>query len=189
MTVNEMLELVDKRQEGFRFMVNSLRELSDPLIVETGCARQENNFLGDGMSTLIWDTLINEMGSGSVHSVDLSTEAVMFAASKVSKKTTLVNGDSIRFLADLESKLDRSIDLLYLDSYDFDVNDPHPSSLHHIFELLAIKKALRPGSLVAVDDNFFHWGKWMGKGLYVSQYMDSVGKPMVHRGYQWIWRW
>lgn len=198
MTVDEMLELVDKRQDGFKLMINAMRQLHEPLIVETGCCREENAFKGDGMSTLIWDGIVNEKNAGQVYSVDLSPEAVIFASNKVGGRTSVFNGDSIQFLSKLEQDLlnaNRTIDLLYLDSYDFDVNNPHPSSLHHIFELLSIKGALRKrsdsrrGTLVAVDDNFFHWGQWMGKGIYVAGYMNAVGKPMVHQGYQWIWEW
>lgn len=191
MELEQMLSLVGHRHDGFTCMVDAMLKLKEPLIVETGCARQVNNWQGDGMSTLIWDR-VAERTNGSVLSVDLSKEAVDFATSLVGPKTKVHASDSVVFLRDLETdliKTGKTIDLLYLDSYDFDVNNPHPSSLHHIFELLTIKQALRPGTLVAVDDNFEHNGHSMGKGAYVSQWMNNVNKHMVYRGYQWIWEW
>jgi predicted O-methyltransferase YrrM len=191
MELEQMLSLVDKRREGFNLMVDATSALESPLIVETGCARQENNFQGDGMSTLIWDAVANRT-NGSVISVDLNPMAVSFASARVGPRTKVYNADSVVLLRDLEIDLIRSgkkIDLLYLDSYDFDAHNPHPSSLHHIFELLSIKQALRPGTLVAVDDNFEHNGQWIGKGAYVAQWMANVNKKMVYRGYQWIWEW
>ena len=191
MELEEMLSLVGIRQNGFRLMVDAMSKLESPLIVETGCARQENNFQGDGMSTLIWDAVANRT-NGKVISVDLNPAAAAFAQSNVGPRATVYNADSVVFLRDLEADLintGKTIDLLYLDSYDFDGENPHPSSLHHIFELLSIKQGLRPGSLIAVDDNFEHNGQWMGKGAYVAQWMANVNKKMVYRGYQWIWEW
>ena len=60
LTLSEMLDRTDKRQPGFNIMIEHLRSCKYPLIVETGVSRQENNFSGDGMSTLIWDAVANE---------------------------------------------------------------------------------------------------------------------------------
>ena len=191
MELEEMLSLVGIRQDGFRLMVDAMSKIQAPLIVETGCAREENNFKGDGMSTLIWDAVANRT-NGIVISVDLSPVAVAFSSSNVGPRTKVYQSDSVALLRDVEADLinsEKKIDLLYLDSYDFDAQNPHPSSLHHIFELLSIKQALRPGTLVAVDDNFEHNGQWIGKGAYVAQWMANVNKKMVYRGYQWIWEW
>ena len=54
MTLDEMIGKTGKRQASFNMMMNHLNKQS-ALIVETGCAREENNFDGDGMSTLIFD--------------------------------------------------------------------------------------------------------------------------------------
>lgn len=186
-----MLERTDKRRPGFECMIDHLRKCQFPLIVETGISRQEDNFFGDGMSTLIWDAVCNEI-QGTVQCVDIDPEACRFAKDRTTDKTMIYCGDSVKFLAAKEveyDKLTRKIDLLYLDSYDIDINNWHPSAQHHIYELLAIKNALRPGSLVAVDDNLIIDGKVIGKGTYVADFMQRVGKPMIYQGYQWIWEW
>jgi hypothetical protein len=87
-------------------------------------------------------------------------------------------------------KIGRKIDVLYLDSFDLDINNWAPSALHHIFELCAIKNALQPGSLIAVDDNLImDDGNHVGKGTFVANWMARAGKKQIHQGYQWIWEW
>lgn len=191
LTLEQMLKRTNQREESFRIMINHLRTNSYPLIVETGISRQEDNYAGDGMSTLIWDTVINDI-DGTLQCVDIDANACRFVKDRVSHRTMIYCGDSVKFLESKEreyEKLSRKIDLLYLDSYDLDINNWHPSAQHHIYELLAIKGALRPGTLVAVDDNLVIDGKHVGKGTYVAEWMDRVGKKMVYRGYQWIWEW
>lgn len=186
-----MYQLLNHRKDGFKLMADKLFTCNSPLIVETGCARQENNFNGDGMSTLIWNA-IAERTSGTVYSVDINQSNVNFAQSKVGPRTIVTCSDSVPWLQNLENTLlseGKTIDVLYLDSYDFEKHNPHPSSLHHILELLSIKRVLKTGSLIAVDDNWHEDGKHIGKGQYVNQWMTSVSKKLVHNGYQMIWEW
>ena len=99
--------------------------------------------------------------------------------------------DSVEFLwqANLNLTLENHyVDLLYLDSFDYESSDPWPSAAHHMKELAAIISRLRPGSLVAVDDNFIVNGQRQGKGAYVYDFMNSIGKTLLHDGYQLIWR-
>lgn len=191
LTLAEMLDRTDKRKEAFEFMIDHLRRCRYPLVVETGICRQEDNYQGDGMSTLIWDAVMQEV-SGTVQCVDINPDACRFAKDRTSDKVMIYCGDSVAFLAAKEreyDKLSRKVDLLYLDSYDLDINNWHPSAQHHVYELLSIKGALRPGTLVAVDDNLVIDGTHVGKGTYVAEWMDRVGKKMVYQGYQWIWEW
>ncbi len=183
--LTDLVNKTTKRAPSFGMMLNHVGAIHEPLIVETGCARQENNFEGDGMSTAIFDTFVNYHG-GEFYSVDINSDNVRFAASR-SKKANLTCSDSVRFLYN-QSKVwvaqNRKIDLLYLDSFDFDRKNPHPSSLHHIFELAAIMPCLREGTMVCVDDNF----DTAGKGSYVKEFMDLIGKERIYTDYQWIWK-
>jgi hypothetical protein len=186
--IEHLQELVNKttfRSPSFAIMINHVMSIHEPLIVETGCARQENNFEGDGMSTAIFDTFVNYHG-GEFYSVDINSDNVRFAASR-SKKVNITCSDSVRFLYN-QSKVwvaqNRKIDLLYLDSFDFDIDNPHPSSLHHIFELAAIMPCLKEGTMICVDDNF----DTAGKGSYVKEFMDLIGKERIYTDYQWIWK-
>ena len=186
-----MLDKTDKRQAGFELMISHLRTCKYPLIVETGVSRTHDNWFGDGQSTLIWNSIATEL-DGTVHCVDINPESCKYARSQCGTKTMIWCADSVNWLAVKEaeySKLNRKIDVLYLDSYDLDLKNWHPSAQHHIYELLAIKGALRPGTLIAVDDNLNIDGKHVGKGTYVAEFMQRIGKEQIHHGYQFIWRW
>lgn len=183
--LQSLVNKTTKRAESFAMMINHVAQIDNPLIVETGCARQEDNFEGDGMSTTIFDTFVDYHG-GDFYSVDINPENVRFAASK-SKKANIFCGDSVSFLyyqSQAWQAQNRKIDLLYLDSFDFDMGNPHPSSLHHIFELVSIMPCLKPGTMICVDDNF----GTIGKGGYVKEFMDLINKERIYSGYQWVWK-
>ena len=71
--LEELINKTGKRAAAFAMMVNHALSIDNPLIVETGCARQENNFDGDGMSTIIFDKLVEYHG-GDFYSVDINPD-------------------------------------------------------------------------------------------------------------------
>jgi len=58
----DVRHMLDKRATGFDFIFNYLKDIKDPFIIETGCARIENNYAGDGQSSLLFDKYTNEYG-------------------------------------------------------------------------------------------------------------------------------
>jgi len=61
-----------RRWHAFRLIVADLIARGRPVnIVETGCARQPDNWAGDGQSTLVWDWLLDKVG-GTGLSMDIS---------------------------------------------------------------------------------------------------------------------
>ena len=139
---------------------------------------------------LIFDKFINDFG-GEFHSVDLTLRHVEYAQSRVSDKTQIHCDDSIGFLWHVSNILkeeDRYVDLLYLDSYDYEASNPYPSMVHHVKEIAVILNRLRPGSMIAVDDNVGTGKDRMGKPKYVAELMESIGIPLVHEGLQLIWK-
>jgi len=182
------------RQSGFDYIFDFLKQRQNPLIVETGCARQENNYEGDGQSSLMFDKYISEYG-GDFYTVDLAKESVQYCQSKVSNKTTVVESDSITYLKKLNQHFldsNRKIDFLYLDSFDAPRDEPdvvYMSALHHLYELLTIAPSLSDGALIGVDDNWIDNGKLAGKGQFVFDYMQKSGRPLCHDGYQLFWKW
>jgi hypothetical protein len=192
--ITDLVNKTTKRAPSFAMMLNHIVGIHQPLVVETGCARQEDNFEGDGMSTTIFDTFIDYHG-GEFYSVDINPDNIGLAKA-TAKVANLTCSDSVKFLYE-QSKVwiaqNRKIDLLYLDSFDFDMSNPHPSSLHHIFELTAIMPCLREGTMVCVDDNpecVDENGNPIdaGKGLYIKQFMDLIGRERIYTGYQWVWK-
>mgnify|MGYP003641162545 CR=1 FL=1 len=162
-----------KRRNTFQKIFEYTESLNkkNVTILETGIARQENNWEGDGMSTLMFDRYINSVG-GNFTSIDINPQNVEFARSNVSAKSNLICSDSVIKLHEISRDENfPMIDVLYLDSFDVDFNNPVPSSFHHIKELLAIFPKIQKGTLIVVDDNFN--GK--GKGQMIKDYMKNIG--------------
>lgn len=153
-------------------------------IIETGTARIENNF-GDGQSTIIFDEFLNfEKNTGKLVSIDINLDSINFAKSKVSSKTELICNDSVEALYKLSNDKNLPhIDMLYLDSFDLDWNNPHPSSMHHVKELLSIMPKINHGTLIVIDDN----QRDAGKGKYISEFMKNIKKDYYFNEYQTGW--
>jgi hypothetical protein len=163
-----MVEMLERRRE------------SGHLIVETGCLRNAASWDGDGQSTAIFDRFATLHG-GSVVSVDINANHCATAREAVSSRTTVICQESVEFL--FRWVPPRCVDLLYLDSYDLDWGNPHPSSLHHMKELCAILPKLGAGTLIVVDDN----ANGRGKGEYIQSFMDAVGIEPAFSEYQIGW--
>jgi len=177
------------------FEILDQKKNKDFFIVETGCMRADHGQLAlgdDGASTYIFDDFIN-FYDGEVVSVDINPDNVRHAQKMVSDRTTVYCSDSVEFLWNIPDK--RKIDLLYLDSYDFEPDNPIPSQKHHLKELTAVMKNLRKGSIIMVDDNAntpeFEWFTKIaqgGKAGFVKEFMKDVGAELLLDEYQIIWR-
>lgn len=170
------------RKSTFRQMFAYLYELNRPhyIIVETGCARSpELNWSEDGMSTVLFDFFILLFG-GSLISIDINEESIRSSISHTSTNVNYMCGDSIPILYKLRNHPQLThIDLLYLDSYDIDWDNPHLSALHHLKELCAIQP-LGAQSMVVIDDN----RDTVGKGQYVAEYFAAIGLTSYFQNYQ-----
>ena len=193
------------RAETFAAMFAHLDQFDRPVgIIETGCVRRAGNWSGDGGSTLLFDTYAKFHPGSVVYSVDLSEEAVRLCRGLVSANVTVHCGDSVAYLKTLVDRPPAnlpSLDLLYLDSYDVDMDFPDPSAVHHLKELVAISPMLNAKTLVAVDDapltirgynaagNFSVVGKPSigGKGKYIADYANQVGALPAFASYQCGW--
>ena len=195
------------RAPTFRKVFEYLDKLSGPLtIVETGCARIAGNWQGDGQSTLLFDRYISARDSDSTClTVDISESSVAACRALVSSRVAVSHRDSVAFLGDLSSEFTaggRTIDFLYLDSFDLDPIYWQPSAIHHLKELTAIIRCLRQDSLVVVDDcplsanivpagggnvEFIGNPSIGGKGRLVAEYAEAVGARLEFSGYQAGW--
>ncbi len=171
------------RSEGFRkiFELLEAKKVKNYMILETGTVRTINDW-SDGQSTRLFDMFVN-FYQGNVYSVDISEDACATCQSVVSPKVFFRCGDSVQFLHERPST--EKFDLIYLDSFDIDFEKPHPSSLHHIFELCSVlHKNTKPGTIIAIDHN----KEGAGKGGYIKQYFDMIGMKKVYDGYQLIYQ-
>ena len=88
------------RAPTFRQMFEHVDRFESPVtIVETGCARQAGNWIGDGCSTVLFDQYVTARNDGSkVKTVDLSARAVEVCRTLVSDRVDVVQDDSVPFL-------------------------------------------------------------------------------------------
>jgi hypothetical protein len=213
MDLRKMMSLTHKRQEAFVMIFNHLGNLKDPLIIETGCVRPINPAWGkkdsngypipmtpeeqipiclkdEGCSTILFDAYIKEY-NGELHSVDINPEHVSYAESLVGDNATIHCDDSLNFLWTANKYLlekNQYVDLLYLDSLDFDIHTYHVSPAHHLKELCAIISRLRKGSMLVVDDNYMDGNVRKGKGIFIMEFMEGIGIPLTYDGLQLIWK-
>lgn len=178
--------LLGERADGFYWAFSRLEELMRPyrLIVETGCMRDRYrplDFARDGCSTLLFDRCVQHTG-GACYSVDSSARAVAYARQFVSRQTQVVHDDSLLFLRRLRPH--RTIDLLYLDSLDYDKVNPRASEERHLFELTAAMRWLTPGSVIMVDDNY---PDGSGKGALIRKFFIHSGLLPTFEGRQLGW--
>lgn len=172
----------DKRYRSFVIALDLLEERGGRILVETGTARGgEGNYIGDGGSTIIFSHWAAEH-DGNLFSVDINGQAV-----ETAKRVTLpylphveiVKDDSIHFLQSFNAP----IDFLYLDSFDFTLDNPHPSQRHHLKEIQAAYANLHENSIVMIDDCALPEG---GKGGLVTEFLLERGWHIHFDGYQRI---
>jgi predicted O-methyltransferase YrrM len=174
------------RQLTFEKIFQYLDTSKEPLIVETGTYREENNYTGDGCSTLLFDNYIDIRGTGKLISIDNDPAACALARENT-KHAKVIEGDSVETLDTLFGP----IDLLYLDSYNItDWNNDWAPASHHLKELFAGYNLLGPGTLIVVDDNIKAAdSRRHGKGRLVHELMEALGVDPYFDSYQvgWIW--
>ena len=178
------------RAVTFRLFFELLESRQQPhyRILETGCARQPENWDGDGQSTLLFDAFVNHH-DGEVISVDLNPHAVALAKRATTQKTQVICGDSVAVLAKMSRRAGGvcAFDGIYLDSFDLDIANPFPSAFHCVKELLALG-GLPRGLVLMIDDNPAAPTGRIGKGMLVAQYFHEIGLSPLRSDYQMIWQ-
>ncbi len=115
-------------------------------ILETGTAYAGTK------STYLFDAYVKKYG-GHFWSVDISENTCAEARKHVSSSSEIVCDDSVHFLETwVKEHPGQKADIVYLDSFDLDWNDPFPSGDHGLKEYFAILPALKEGSLLLIDD-------------------------------------
>jgi len=177
----------DFRDTYFQTIKHELLALKRPVtIVETGCMRPPRlagHEWEDGQATLLWDQ-IAAATKGLAWSVDINSENVAYARKRVSFNTVVVCDDSVHWLTDCK-KIGK-IDLLYMDSVDFENGKHNYSILHHVGELAAAWPRLNSGAIVAVDDC---QGPFAGKHALVRMFLEMyAGISPIMLGTICAWR-
>ena len=174
----------DKRYPSFLLALELLKQNHSKTIVETGTSRYgDKGFVGDGGSTIIFGDWARQ-NDAVFYSVDIDPNAVQMAKNYTSgygNSVQIYCDDSINFLASFPDP----IDFLYLDSFDFELNNPGPSQEHHLKEIIAVYPKLHSNSIIMIDDCGLLHG---GKGKLVLEYLDERGWKILYQGYQVILR-
>jgi hypothetical protein len=175
-----------KRADGFGVIFDVLlKSKGSVIIVETGCMRVPSNWEGDGQSTFMFDAFVQDRG-GLFFSIDAALESIDTARLACSSMTQLLLNNSVPALHALSRVIPTQVSLLYLDSFDFDVNNPLPSAIHHSLELTAARSLIGSGTIVCVDD--YALGSDGGKGMILDKFFSSIRAEVLHCGYQKVWR-
>ena len=186
--LEEFREVLGPRYATFTWVLLLLRKRGRPIhIVETGCARVEGNFQGDGLSTLIFGRFLKEVSGGSLETIDISPENVRVCRSITQAYRQFITytvGDSVEVLRRMSPDRIRKTDLFYLDSMDLKRRHPERSMKHHLKELLAIYQSLSEEVLIMTDDNLGD----IAKGGYVKDYLLVRGWVLLNSkdDLQWI---
>ncbi len=174
--------VTDKRYKSFKLALELMQKRKHKIIVETGTSRNGRcNYKGDGGSTIIFSEF-SKLNHLEFYSVDISPKNVLRASKAVEEFKPFVEvvlSDSIEFLKNFNKK----IDFLYLDSFDFDKENPLQSQRHHKKEIMVAYDKLHENSVVMIDDCQLRYG---GKGKKVIDFLMARGWKVIYKGYQVI---
>ena len=174
------------RYPSMKIALNLLYQRGGKNIIETGTTRAINDFGGAGMATIFLGDYAKRYGK-RLYTVDILSEAIALSKSLTTEfadNITYVVSDSIAFLHTFPEK----IDLLYLDSYDYPI-DENPvevlaSQEHQLRELKTAWDKLTSKSIVILDDNAWPGG---GKCKLTKEFLIEKGWICLWDDFQSVW--
>jgi hypothetical protein len=204
---NEASPKLALREKTFRKIFEYLDTFDGPIsIIETGCIRVENNWEGDGQSTILFDKYISSRDHLSeCRTVDINQKSVSLCKKLVSDRVKVHQDDSVHYLSLISKEFlehRRIVNFVYLDSFDLNWTHWYPSAIHHLKELVAIIRCFDEKTLLVVDDcllnvNFVYpqenkvvmidKPKIGGKGRLIAEYASAVGANLEFADYQAGW--
>jgi predicted O-methyltransferase YrrM len=152
------------------------------IIVETGTAREEGNWKGDGLSTILFGDFCKTFGA-KVTTCDISMENIETCkqlTEAYKEYITYITGDSVRFLKNYEEK----IDFLYLDSFDSSNGNVSQAQEHNLAEIKSAEDKLHENTIILIDD--YNKDPGAGKGALTVPYLQKRGWKLIHDDVQAI---
>jgi hypothetical protein len=128
----------------FKKLFEEMKELKNPNILESGIASAGTN------STYLFNEYIKKYG-GFFWSVDINKSLVDMHKGNMCPATQLVCDDSVSFFTNW-SKNNDVANVIYLDSYDLDFYNPHPSANHGLSEYNSLIPVIKKNTLLLIDD-------------------------------------
>lgn len=175
------------RYPSMKMALNLLHQRGGKVIVETGTTRAENDFGGAGMATIFFGEYCQRYGK-ELWTVDILPEAI-----SLSKELTLEFKDVIHYVIDdslnFLKSFDKNIDLLYLDSFDYPL-DENPDEVrasqeHQLNELKTAFGKLNSESIIILDDNGWKEG---GKCKLSKEFLIENGWECLWDDFQSVWQ-
>tara|TARA_Y100000385_G_scaffold214232_1_gene222715 strand:+ start:2017 stop:2691 length:675 start_codon:yes stop_codon:yes gene_type:complete len=169
--IEQLDKLIQEIKNDFKF--NKI------ICIETGASQS----MDDGCVGLFFAKLC-DLNDGEFYSVD-NNENIIKQSKTIYKKHNLkvkhYLQDSVEFLEDTKI----IPNLIHLDSWDLNLNNPFPGALHGWREFIAIEDKMPIGSIIIIDDNFFKgtWVEW--NHLEFEKHKDEkiyIKYPIVGKG-------
>lgn len=161
----------DQRYRAFMKIFNLRLTRNIKIIVETGTSRKcTKNCESSIMSTPILSILCM-ISDTTFYSVDNLPEAFnekTDAIKDFSEYVNIITSDSVEYLKKFDKGL---IDLLYLNSFDFNAPHPKHSEKYHKKEIEAAYDKLHKKSIVVIDDCNLDYGRncWLVEDFLLNQ--------------------
>ncbi len=163
-------------KEMFRIMLNNFSGKSIN-ILETGSAAH-----GTKSSTLF--IYYVKIFGGNFNTVDLNPNIKLLYRHLESSNIMFHSNDSLEYLSGMSDLEISNLDLVYLDSYDLDINNPEPSQEHGLKEFNILNEKLKKGAVLAIDDTPSTYEKFgikennqfnfvPGKGRLILDYLKN----------------
>jgi hypothetical protein len=170
-----------QRDNTFKAVARAALALGAKNYVETGCYR---GIHFDGQSTLIWAKLAQATG-GHATAIDISKDSIECAIELL--------GDEMRpfvrmmLMCSLQGLklVEPPIDVLYLDSFDHDPDNPEPCQQHQLAEATIAIPKMAERSIILLDDCIFNSG---GKSKLSHPFIIGSGWKVVAQEYQNVYQ-
>jgi len=174
------------RYPSFKIALNLFNQRQGEIIVETGTTRALNDFGGAGMATIFLGDYCKTYNK-RLYTVDILPEAIELSKSLTldfKDNITYIVDDSLHFLKEFPDK----IDFLYLDSYDYPI-DENPEQVlasqeHQLNELKSAWDKLTDKSIILLDDNSWKGG---GKCKLTKEFLIAEGWTCLWDDFQSLW--
>jgi len=154
-------------------------------ILETGAGHHPTTDDSASM-TFIFASLLKKYYGGNVLTIDINEDNLNKCRENTNHLSSFIEyklGDSVQCIQNLNDDYIKSLDLIFLDSYDLFLFNPNPSAIHHLKELLFLFERINPDCWVAIDDNFLPntWIDWIwsdGRRQIFETKDKTIGKGM-----------
>jgi hypothetical protein len=188
--IDELLKGSPMRAPTFKKALEYLDRVKPSVLIETGTSRGRfdinlPSICGDGASTLIF-ALWCSRNNAKIYTVDIDQVCIdncklNIGALGLTDYVEFIVSDSVDFLDKCPLT---NLKFLFLDSYDFDYNDPIPSQMHHLKEYMVVKNKLNASCCILIDDCGLPHG---GKGFFVEKQLVNDNFKLIQGGYQHLY--